>query len=116
MAILLTDHNVRETLAVTDRSYIIHHGRIVRDGLPSALVDDPLGLDPGCEGFMGGHVERLDPPDRFLIESELLFQDSDEFGGHTSLFSKVVFFLSQNTLLVFLEEGEIAQAIVVFLS
>jgi lipopolysaccharide export system ATP-binding protein len=42
MAVLLTDHNVRETLAVTDRSYIIHLGRIVREGLPAELVDDPL--------------------------------------------------------------------------
>jgi len=42
MSILLTDHNVRETLAVTDRSYIIHMGRIVREGLPAELVDDPL--------------------------------------------------------------------------
>jgi lipopolysaccharide export system ATP-binding protein len=42
MAILLTDHNVRETLAVTDRSYIIHMGKIVREGLPSELVDDAL--------------------------------------------------------------------------
>ena len=42
MAILLTDHNVRETLAVTDRSYIIHLGQIVREGLPAELVDDPL--------------------------------------------------------------------------
>jgi lipopolysaccharide export system ATP-binding protein len=42
MAILLTDHNVRETLAVTDRSYIIHLGKIVKEGLPADLVDDPL--------------------------------------------------------------------------
>ncbi len=42
MSILLTDHAARETLSVTDRSYIIHHGRIVRDGLPAELVDDPL--------------------------------------------------------------------------
>jgi lipopolysaccharide export system ATP-binding protein len=42
MGILLTDHNVRETLAVTDRSYIIHNGKIVRDGLPDDLVNDKL--------------------------------------------------------------------------
>ncbi|HRX86878.1 MAG TPA: LPS export ABC transporter ATP-binding protein [Phycisphaerae bacterium] len=42
IAILLTDHNVRETLAVTDRSYIISDGRELRSGPPSELVCDPL--------------------------------------------------------------------------
>ncbi|MFQ5844862.1 MAG: LPS export ABC transporter ATP-binding protein, partial [Planctomycetota bacterium] len=42
ISILLTDHNVRETLAITDRSYIIFEGRILRQGDPEDLVDDPL--------------------------------------------------------------------------
>jgi len=42
IAILLTDHNVRETLAVTDRSYIIDQGRELRSGTPGELVRDPL--------------------------------------------------------------------------
>ena len=42
ISILLTDHNVRETLAVTDRSYIIFEGRILRHGPSHELVDDPL--------------------------------------------------------------------------
>lgn len=42
IAILLTDHNVRETLSVTDRSYIIDEGRVLRHGPPKALVTDPL--------------------------------------------------------------------------
>jgi lipopolysaccharide export system ATP-binding protein len=42
IAILLTDHNVRETLAVTDRSYIIDAGRELRSGTPGELVRDPL--------------------------------------------------------------------------
>lgn len=42
LAILLTDHNVRETLAVTDRSYIIAAGKILRHGTPSALVRDEV--------------------------------------------------------------------------
>ena len=42
LSILLTDHNVRETLAVTDRSYIIHEGRVLREGAPRDLVNDPL--------------------------------------------------------------------------
>jgi lipopolysaccharide export system ATP-binding protein len=42
LAILLTDHNVRETLAITDRSYIIAVGKILRQGTPSALVRDEI--------------------------------------------------------------------------
>lgn len=42
IAILLTDHNVRETLAITDRSYIIAAGKILRQGTPSALVADEV--------------------------------------------------------------------------
>jgi lipopolysaccharide export system ATP-binding protein len=41
IGILVTDHNVRETLAVTDRAYIIHNGRIFRAGTPEALGADP---------------------------------------------------------------------------
>jgi len=42
IAILLTDHNVRETLAVTDRSYIIDQGKELRSGTPAELVRDDL--------------------------------------------------------------------------
>lgn len=42
IAILLTDHNVRETLRVTDRSYIIHEGQQLAEGSPRDIVRDPL--------------------------------------------------------------------------
>lgn len=41
IGILITDHNVRETLAVTDRAYIINNGKIFRSGTPEALGHDP---------------------------------------------------------------------------
>ena len=41
IGILVTDHNVRETLAVTDRAYIISAGRIFRAGSPESLSNDP---------------------------------------------------------------------------
>src|SRR6476619_7373060 len=41
IGILITDHNVRETLSVTDRAYIINEGRIFRAGTPEALGSDP---------------------------------------------------------------------------
>ena len=40
IGILMTDHNVRETLAVTDRAYIINNGRIFRSGSPESLGND----------------------------------------------------------------------------
>jgi lipopolysaccharide export system ATP-binding protein len=41
IGILVTDHNVRETLSVTDRAYIIDEGRIFRQGTPEQLAGDP---------------------------------------------------------------------------
>lgn len=41
IGILITDHNVRETLAVTDRAYIINNGKIFRAGRPEDLGRDP---------------------------------------------------------------------------
>jgi lipopolysaccharide export system ATP-binding protein len=41
IGILITDHNVRETLSVTDRAYIINEGRIFRHGTPEELGNDP---------------------------------------------------------------------------
>jgi len=41
IGVLITDHNVRETLAVTDRAYIINNGRIFRAGTPQTLTLDP---------------------------------------------------------------------------
>ena len=41
IGILITDHNVRETLRVTHRAYIIHNGRIFRSGTPEVLGTDP---------------------------------------------------------------------------
>ena len=41
IGILVTDHNVRETLSVTDRAYIINNGKIFRAGSPEALGRDP---------------------------------------------------------------------------
>ncbi|HEU0142868.1 MAG: LPS export ABC transporter ATP-binding protein [Bryobacteraceae bacterium] len=40
IGILVTDHNVRETLAVTDRAYIINNGAIFRSGTPETLGSD----------------------------------------------------------------------------
>ncbi|HMK31984.1 MAG TPA: LPS export ABC transporter ATP-binding protein [Terriglobales bacterium] len=41
IGVLVTDHNVRETLSVTDRAYIINDGKIFRAGTPEQLGGDP---------------------------------------------------------------------------
>ena len=42
MGLLITDHNVRETLAITNRSYIITEGRILRSGSSKEVSNDPI--------------------------------------------------------------------------
>ena len=41
IGVLITDHNVRETLKITDRAYIINNGEILRFGAPEELSSDP---------------------------------------------------------------------------
>ena len=40
IGVLITDHNVRETLRITDRAYIVHDGVLFRDGTPDSLASD----------------------------------------------------------------------------
>ena len=40
IGVLVTDHNVRETLRITDRAYIVHDGAIFRNGTPASLAAD----------------------------------------------------------------------------
>ncbi|QTX31584.1 LPS export ABC transporter ATP-binding protein [Aminithiophilus ramosus] len=47
--ILLTDHNVRETLAITDRAYLIHQGQILIEGTPSVVA----GSDVARKFYLG---------------------------------------------------------------
>jgi len=41
IGVLITDHNVRETLGICDRAYIISEGRVLAEGLPTAIIDNP---------------------------------------------------------------------------
>lgn len=42
LAILITDHNVRETLSIVDRAYLIFEGRVESEGTKDFLLDDPV--------------------------------------------------------------------------
>ena len=59
LGVLITDHNVRETLTVTDRSYVIHEGKVMISGTAETLINDPRAR----ELYFGeGFYMRLDNP------------------------------------------------------
>ena len=45
IGILVTDHNVRETLAITDRAYILYDGRILVSGTAAEIVNNPVARE-----------------------------------------------------------------------
>ena len=45
LGIIITDHNVRETLSVVDRAYMVFEGKILREGTSEELVKDPLARE-----------------------------------------------------------------------
>ena len=51
LGIFITDHNVRETLRITTRSYILFDGKILREGKPQDLINDPIIRDK----YLGEH-------------------------------------------------------------
>tara|TARA_B100000131_G_scaffold322592_1_gene377119 strand:+ start:4544 stop:5278 length:735 start_codon:yes stop_codon:yes gene_type:complete len=42
LGVVITDHNVRETLEITDKAYIIHKGKLMLSGKPKEIVKDPI--------------------------------------------------------------------------
>ena len=41
LGVIITDHNVRETLSVVDRAYLVYNGRLLKEGTSEELVNDP---------------------------------------------------------------------------
>jgi lipopolysaccharide export system ATP-binding protein len=62
IAILLTDHNVHQTLRVTDRSYVIDKGQVIATGTPHELINNPIVR----EAYLGNTFRG----DEFSPESE----------------------------------------------
>ena len=42
LGVVITDHNVRETLGITDRSYVLHDGTILKHGTTPEIVNDEM--------------------------------------------------------------------------
>ena len=51
IGVIITDHNVRETLRICDRAYIIKDGGILKQGTPEAIAEDPTVR----EVYLGEH-------------------------------------------------------------
>jgi lipopolysaccharide export system ATP-binding protein len=62
ISILITDHNVRDTLSITDRAYILEAGRILASGTPEELVENKLVRDAyfgeGVSSSLSEEIER----------------------------------------------------------
>ncbi len=42
LGVIITDHNVRETLGITDRCYVLHDGKILKHGTSDEIISDPM--------------------------------------------------------------------------
>jgi len=59
IGLVITDHNVRDTLAITDHAVLLHQGRVITSGTPDQLIEDPL-----ARRFYLGDRFRGDPAGR----------------------------------------------------
>lgn len=73
IGILITDHNVDETLAITDRAYLLFEGRILFQGTPQELADDEIVR----KKYLGEHF-KLDESRRRTEPVEVDVQSDDE--------------------------------------
>ena len=73
IGILITDHNVHETLSITDRAYLLFEGRILFKGTPEDLADNPIVK----EKYLGRNFE-LRKKDFQLIDEEKRRKEAQE--------------------------------------
>lgn len=84
IGILITDHNVREALSITDRSYILNQGVVITRGTTAEIVSDPMAIQcylgegftvddrksslaPAFEGQVGREMPKEQPAKKFRI-------------------------------------------------
>jgi lipopolysaccharide export system ATP-binding protein len=85
IGILLTDHNVREALKITDRSYLIKDGKVRTHGSPQHIVTDPIAISeylgqgfnddfigsmPGSQPAPAGQAARLATPEPAAVDKQ----------------------------------------------
>ena len=79
ISFLITDHSVRETLAITDRSYVMKEGKILCHGSPSEVINHPearrsyfgesIQIDEPADQFRGYEAPPNVPPPHFSADS-----------------------------------------------
>ena len=63
IALLVTDHNVQQTLRICDRASILHEGKNLREGTPRQIINDPLVREAYLAStFRGDEFDDSDPP------------------------------------------------------
>ncbi len=77
IGILITDHNVRETLQSTDRAYIIHQGVIIKEGVPDELVSDPKVREVYLGHSFDAPIQGVSEEEQRGLEGEDLIDESD---------------------------------------
>jgi lipopolysaccharide export system ATP-binding protein len=89
IGILLTDHNVRETLKITDRSYLIKDGTVRTHGAPQELIHDPIAINEylgktfNDDAFGESKPRQPNPPQpvesvQFILEREKIHRLVEE--------------------------------------
>ncbi len=65
IAVLITDHNVQQTLRICDRAYVIEEGHVLRDGTPRELINDEMVRRAYLGSmFKGDEFDHLADPDQ----------------------------------------------------
>ncbi len=71
IGILLTDHNVREALSITDHSYILNEGNIITSGTTQKLLHDPLARKSYLgENFLSNDIRPPEPCRTYIENGE----------------------------------------------
>ena len=65
VGVLLTDHNVRETLSLCDRAYVLFAGRVIAEGAPATVVESP----DVRQHFLGDSFELVEEPEHAAMVS-----------------------------------------------
>ena len=75
---MLTDHNVREALSITDHSYILNSGSIITSGTTQKLINDPLARKSYFgENFLSNDIRARDSFKTYAEEDEKMEMQED---------------------------------------
>ena len=64
---LLTDHNVREALKITDRSYLIKDGKVRTHGSPQEIIRDPIAINEYLGQHFNDDTFSVPPPPSYSL-------------------------------------------------